>query len=120
MFRYSSNLSYLDISSFKTPFLESTVYMFQGYISLTSLNFPNFNASIINNCYGMFANCTNLKYINFSNSIDNNNINYKNILALFGNDLIVCINKTKAPNLYSILNESSSTSIDCLYIYTSL
>ena len=114
MFSYCGNLSFLDISSFKTPKVQYSAWMFYDCKSLTSLNFPNFNANRLKEYFDMFYNCTNLKYINFSNTYDNSKLN--NIFKQIRKEIIVCINETKAPKLYSKLIELNSTSINCSYI----
>ena len=116
MFSYCSNLSFLDISSFKTPRIKILYHMFQGCESLTSLIFSNFNASVLTDWVSMFAYCINLKYIDFSNAIDNSNLDFRDIFKNFGKNLTVCINKAKAPKLFSKLIELNSTSINCSFI----
>ena len=61
----------------------------------------------------MFYNCKNLQYLNIKNFEQNSNLNYNEIFYGIPKNLIVCINKTKAPDLYQLIQNLNCGNIYC-------
>ena len=114
MFRNCFNITEIDLSNFSFV-INRTDYMFYNCYSLTSLNFPNFNLIDLKSFLFMFSNCLNLKYINLNNASDNSSLNYNSIFDGIGDGLIVCINESKSPKLYSEIIKLNSIVINCSY-----
>ncbi|BDM76575.1 BspA family leucine-rich repeat surface protein [Lactococcus garvieae] len=67
MFRNTSSLMELDLSSFETPNVKDMSYMFYGATSLTELNLSNFNTSEVTTMSNMFYGTSSLTELNLSN-----------------------------------------------------
>ena len=86
--------------------------MFEGCLSLSSLNLSNFNISQNTNMEYMFYNCVNLEYINLKNLSE-----LRNCHKMFDNvpeNIVICINENIAKEkIFPQLNNKSCYSIDC-------
>ena len=87
--------------------------MFRNCYSLISLDLSNFNTALVKDMKYMFDNCINLHYLNLKNFEQNNNLNYTDIFRGIPNNIIACINNTKAPNLYRLIENLENSYFDC-------
>ena len=113
MFNGCTSLVYVNFSNFDTSNIKLMQYMFYNCISLISLNLSNFDTSNVINMGYMFYNCKNLRYINLKNFIEKQGLIYTDIFSEIPNNIIVCINKTKAPNLYQLIEKKNCSNIYC-------
>ena len=111
MFSHCSELLSVDLP--KMSYFYDTHFMFADSRSLIYINFPNFDATSLTECYNMFTGCERLNYINFKNTVDNSSLNYENIFWGLPGELTVCINETKSPKLYSELINGKDISLNC-------
>ena len=61
----------------------------------------------------MFNGCNHLQYLNLKNFEQNQNLNYQYIFNEIPNNIIVCLNQVKAPNLYQLIYDLEDSHIDC-------
>ena len=80
MFLNCYNLKSIDISGFSFKSSSTTNYMFSGCFSITSMDFSNFTKTRFTYA-GMFYNCPNLKYLDFTN------YNYSSSLLIFNSNI---------------------------------
>ena len=115
MFYNCKSLISLNITHFNTSSVKYFNHMFAGCSSLTSLDISNFHSKHIKNLQSMFEGCMNLSYINMSNFIEyNKTISiYSNIFNKINNNLIICIQKDKAPIITQLINEIEYATVDC-------
>ena len=66
MFRFCSNLTTVDLSSFNTSAVTDMSSMFEGCSKLTTLDLSNFNTSAVTNINSMFNNCSSLTALDVS------------------------------------------------------
>ena len=96
MFAYCSNLEYLDLSFWNTPYIKDISFMFKDCTKLTSVNLSNF---ILNNVFTMekmFENCLNIIYINLNKSSDHDVKYLNNIFDNTPPNMVFCINQNIA------------------------
>ena len=67
MFRFCSNLEYINLNNIDTSECKNVEYMFYNCASLTSLDVSKLNTSQITYMGNMFSNCTNLTSLDVSN-----------------------------------------------------
>ena len=103
MFAYCSNLEYLDLSFWNTPYIKDISFMFKDCTKLTSVNLSNF---ILNNVFTMekmFENCLNIIYINLNKSSDHDVKYLNNIFDNTPPNMVFCINQNIAIQIYQEL-----------------
>ena len=66
MFQWCDSIVSIDFSNFDTSLINNTVSMFSGCTSLESIKFTNFNFSKIQDMSGMFSSCYKLQSIDLS------------------------------------------------------
>ena len=115
MFKFCSSLKTVNFSNFITKNVHHMDDTFEGCSSLISLDLSGFETSAVKAVNGMFLNCSNLKYINLINFEENVIQNYEDIFKGIPNNITVCINKTKAPILYQLIENLNDSYIDCSY-----
>lgn len=86
MFKSTSSLTSLNVSSFNTGNVTNMTYMFQEATALTSLNLANFNTSKVTNMGHMFYGTTSLTNLNLSNF---NTSLVTNMASMFGHTNIL-------------------------------
>jgi len=75
MFSNCYKLEFIDTPNFNYQYTIRIANMFSGCYSLTSINFP-ISKSVSANFTGIFFDCPNLKFVNFS-FVKDRNSNYK-------------------------------------------
>ena len=114
MFKNCQSLISVDLSYFKTNYVYNMDFTFYNCKSLTSLDLSNFDTSRVTWIESMFDSCSNLKYLNFQNLKEKPNpFKYDNMFRGLPDDIVICINETKAPNLVKLLKDKICHSIDC-------
>ena len=103
MFQLCSFLIKVNFSNFNADRIRNFDSMFSGCDSLKSLNLSNFNTESVTDMKYMFFNCNNLHYLNLKNFKQNENLDYADIFNGITNNIIVCINQKKAPDLYGLI-----------------
>ena len=79
--------------------------MFSGFTSLTTLDFGDFNTSLVENMSAMFGNCSSLTSLNLSNF---NTSNVNDMQGMFGSSGLTSLN-------LSNFNTSSVTSMNMMF-----
>ena len=96
--------------------INNTEFMFSDIYNLISINISNkISYSNIKSIYGMFKNCVNLEYVNFSNSfsnIENCSFSFQNCKSLIFLDISNIITYKTLNISYMFANCSSLQSID--------
>ena len=88
--------------------------MFSGCEKLVELDLSRFVTSSLKDAGGMFANCTNLKYINFLKYIEFTNFNIDNILDSVPDNLVICVDEiNQITKLKEILDSKPCITIYC-------
>jgi surface protein len=105
MFNGCLSLKSLNVSSFDTSEVNNMEAMFYNCIQLTSLDLSNFNTQSVTNMESMFSRCINLNYINFYNFNDESLIFMINIFLGIKDNAIICFKKEL--NKIKIKNELS-------------
>ena len=103
LFQHCSSLTYVNITNFNTENVQYMSFMFRNCYSLISLDLSNFNTALVKDMKYMFDNCINLHYLNLKNFEQNINLDYTEIFRGIQNNIIACINNTKTPNLYRLI-----------------
>ena len=86
MFNGFTSLTTLDFGDFNTSLVENMSSMFGNCSSLTSLNLSNFNTSNVNNMQGMFGSCSDLTSLNLSN-FNTSSVTLMNLMFYHCSDL---------------------------------
>ena len=138
LFSDCTNILEVDLSGCTLTDMAS---MFKGCTALTSINFSGVNTSsakdgmnLFNNCKSLisldlshidftnfydfrniFSNCSSLEYINLPNYDESKVEDYYKIVIdeNIAKNLIICVDQTKAPSLYSSLSSGLCTVIYC-------
>jgi len=138
LFKELTNITKIDLSHLIS--IGGLLDMFNGCTSLTSINFANLDTSSVSgsiarlfqNCYSLksldlskldlskvvylddiFKGCKSLEYINFFN-YDESKATFKpSIGTEIPSNLVICINKEKAPILFNSLDKRDCTIIYC-------
>ena len=113
LFQYCSSLTDVNFTNFNTENVRYMDSMFSGCSSISSLDISNFNTSSVVDMKYMFKNCQNLHYLNLKNFEQRNNFNYTDIFRGIPNNIIVCINKLKARDLYQLIKNLGDSYFDC-------
>ena len=114
LFSNCESLISVDLSNFITT---NVIYMdniFCNCKSLISINLSNFDTTNMTWIHKMFKGCINLEYINLKNVIETNKI--EKIYDVFKDtpeNLVICLDQEKAPNLTSLIKEKSCYTIYC-------
>ena len=102
MFEGCISLKSVDFSNFKGKNINNTKNMFNNCISLTSLNLSNFKTNNLNMDY-MFNNCTSLSYLDISNFNDLKS--FENCITNFPSKGTIKMNKNISENIDKFLPE---------------
>ena len=115
MFLNCESLKSIDLDNFITTNIVRMDNMFLNCISLTSINLSNFDSSNLVQIDSMFSGCLNLEYINLQKLIETNKINgiFDYVFENIPENVIICLDKEKAPNLTSLITQKSCYSIYC-------
>ena len=113
MFLNCKSLKSIDLDNFITTNIVRMDNMFLNCISLTSINLSNFDSSNLVQIDSMFSGCLNLEYINLQKLIETNKINgiFDYVFENIPENVIICLDKEKAPNLTSLITQKSCYSI---------
>ena len=114
LFKNCESLISVDLSNFITTNVIYMDNMFFNCKSLISINLSNFDTTNMTWIHNMFKGCINLEYINLKNVIETNKI--EKIYDVFKNtpeNLVICLDQEKAPNLTSLIKEKSCYTIYC-------
>lgn len=76
MFEGKSKLVSIDLSNFRTDYVESMICMFMDCSSLVSLDLTNINTERASSLRGVFRNCKNLESITFGDNFCTESITY--------------------------------------------
>ena len=87
--------------------------MFENCSSLYSIDISNFDTQNLYRMDFMFADSSNLSYINFSHLYDAQMDSMLNIFQNTPPNMVVCINPKKAKNLTSQINGKDCSIVDC-------
>ena len=121
MFAFCKKLEYIDLSFLDTSEVVDMSYMFAECPTLTSANLSSFNTLKVTTMESMFYRCLNLSYINLNISDDTHGITMNNILDDTLRNMVFCINKDIATNLYNIIKvKEPCTIINCEYNYLAI
>ena len=116
LFKNCESLISVDLSNFITTNVSYMDNVFLNCKSLTSINLSNFdtsNATWINN---MFNGCSKLEYINLQNVKETDKIEkIENVFLNTPENLIICLDREKAPRLMEQLATNKDES--CYRIY---
>ena len=114
LFKNCPKLVSVDLSYFITSKVQNMDFTFYNCKTLTSLNLSNFDTSSVTWIQSMFDSCSNLQYLNFKNLKENKDpINYLNMFRGIPDNIVICINETKAPNIVKLIKNKFCHSIDC-------
>ena len=113
LFQHCGSLIYVNLTNFNTEKVKVFQFMFRGCTSLKSLDLSEFKTAKVYDMKYMFDNCKNLHYLNLKNFEENNKLDYTDIFIGIPNNIIVCINEIKAPNLYLLIKNLEGAYIDC-------
>ena len=114
MFTNCTLLTSLNLKNFKTIEVDEIYQMFYNCKSLVYIDLPNLDTSKVTRFEDMFYGCDNLKYLNLLNVTEKTEFNLNNIFDYIPQNIIVCIDQTKAPNLYEQIIQKNYHIIDCL------
>ena len=113
MFDSCKSLVYINFTNFETSECTSMKYMFSYSTSLISLDLSGFDTKKLTSIQGMFQGCTSLKYINLINFQLKENLDYSNTISRIPKNVIVCIDQTKASDLYQLIVDLNCNNIYC-------
>ena len=109
MFSNCRSLKTIDVSSFNTSSAINISYMFSECISLISLDLSSFNISKAITIDRIVLGCFSLKKLNLLNfEIKTAVIHYDEMFSNVNNNLLYCIDKSKAEKIKSQLNDLSN------------
>ena len=114
MFKNCESLISVDLSNFITTNVIYMDAMFLNCKSLTSINLSNFDTTNMMWINSMFNGCINLEYINLKNVIETNKTeNTNDVFKDTPENLVICLDETKSPNLTNLIREKSCYTIYC-------
>ena len=104
-------LTSFSLNHFKTHNVELMQYMFYNCSNVKSLDLSNFNWSKVNNMEGMFGYNNNLEYINFGNSLINDNTIVNDIFINSNKKMVIYVNKKRPEDFFN--NTVQFTIVEC-------
>ena len=115
MFMECNSLISLDLRSFNTSTVTIMTNMFSGCSSLTSIDLSSFDTSSVANMNNLFYGCKSIIALNLDNFNTSNLLVYDGMFSGCNNNLIYCINETKASIISSLLDSYLN---NCTYFCT--
>ena len=115
IFDSCTSLTSINFSNLITSTIKEVDYAFKSCTYLKSIDLTNLDLSSVTNFANMFYNCQSLEYINFFN-YNESQVKGKNYLTIDNKvpaNLVICLDKAKAPKLYSELMNRNCTVIYC-------
>ena len=112
MFRNCKSLKSIDLSNFVTNNVGQMDFMFYNCVSLTSVNLQNFDFSSAYWIESMFDGCINLEYINLK-KFEKSGLKYDNIFRGIPENIVICLDEAKAPNLANLIKGKTCYSLVC-------
>ena len=109
------SLTSLNLSNFKTPQVNWISNLFENCISLTSIDLSSFDTSNVFYMDNMFNSCSRLEYVNIQNFIANYDFDvyYREMFIGTPNNMVICVNESKAKKIIEQINLKNYTIIDC-------
>ena len=113
MFKNCISLTYINFTNFDSSKINRMDELFSGCTSLESIDLSSFSLSSITNMNDMFNSCINLKYINLKNAIKKTGFTFTKIFEGIPINIVFCFDKENVPSLYTEIKKKNCAIYYC-------